>query len=167
MGWWVGGGAASLELIRFEIWSYSLVESTLISTAVSAYKHVKCTHNQNMHIYTCKNCSHAFMIYQLLTLCGTKMRHMFFFICLASQGAPPDIDHTRHWSHQTLITPWGLCNLLGGFGPLGPKVGGVVCQFMFTLVLYISCQQLGVMCNLLGVFGPKVRWLCNLNWDLS
>ena len=48
----------------------------------------------------------------------------------------------------------GLCNLLGVFGPLGPKVGGVVCQFMFTLVLYISCQQLGVMCNSLGVFGP-------------
>ena len=93
----------------------------------------------------------------------------------------------------------GLFNLLGVFGPLGPKVGGVVCQFMFTLVLYISCQQLGVMYNLLGVFGPggymplcvnignvyhannwggnllgvfgpfgpKVRWLCNLNWDLS
>ena len=27
-------------------------------------------------------------------------------------------------------------------------------EFMFTLVLYRSCQQLGGMCNLLGVFGP-------------
>ena len=78
----------------------------------------------------------------------------------------------------------GLCNLLGVFGPLGPKVGVVVCQFMFTMVLYICvirwvslgrgviCQFVltlvlynhannwGDMCNLLGVFGPfgpKVR----------
>ena len=47
-----------------------------------------------------------------------------------------------------------MCNLLGVFGPFGPRVGGVVCKFMFTLVLYISRQQLGYMCNLLGVFGP-------------
>ena len=52
-----------------------------------------------------------------------------------------------------MLTIGGLCNLLGVFGPLGPKVGGVVCQFMLTLVLYISSQQLGVMCYLLGVFG--------------
>ena len=89
MGWWVGGGAASLELIRFEIWSYSLEQSTLISTAVSAYKHVKCTHNQNMHIYTRKNCSHAFMIYQLLTLRETKMRHMFYMFSVTRRS-------TRH-----------------------------------------------------------------------
>ena len=62
-----------------------------------------------------------------------------------------------------------MCNFLGVFGPFGPrvgglylssflhcgpKVGGVVSKFMFKLVLYISCQQLGYMCNLLGVFGP-------------
>ena len=36
--------------------------------------------------------------------------------------------------------------MLGVFGPFGPRIGG----FM-SLVLYISCHQLGDMCNLLGI----------------
>ena len=35
-----------------------------------------------------------------------------------------------------------ICILLGFFGPFGPRVWGDVNQFKFTLILYISCQQL-------------------------
>ena len=66
-----------------------------------------------------------------------------------------------------------MCKLLGVCGPFTPGVGGcisiscciwakgmgVVCQLVFSFVLYISCQQLGDMCELLGVcgpFGPRV-----------
>ena len=33
--------------------------------------------------------------------------------------------------------------LVGVFGPFGPWVVSLVCQLMFTLMLYILCQQLG------------------------
>ena len=39
---------------------------------------------------------------------------------------------------------WGdTYKLFGVFGPSGPSVWGVVCQLVYRLVLYISCQQLG------------------------
>ena len=37
-----------------------------------------------------------------------------------------------------------MSKLLGVFGPFGPRVDRfVVCKLVFTLVLYILCQQLG------------------------
>ena len=33
--------------------------------------------------------------------------------------------------------------LVGVFGPFGPWLVGLVCQLLFTLILYTFCQQLG------------------------
>ena len=62
-----------------------------------------------------------------------------------------------------------MCNLLGVFGPFGPRVGGCMSVFVNIGIVYIMPTIAGV-CNFLGVFGPfgpKVGGLCNLNWDLS